>query len=147
MSKLKMPAKGNSAAMMAELQAEHAVAVPEIAEAIQPEPEETTVPMPKRRGRAAGKPASPPPSVASRQERLGFALDRTATDEMTVVTVRISASLNHYMDEYVARMRSLNPKSKYRKQDAVAEAFAAFYADHPLPTLPADDDVLTRVSL
>jgi len=143
MSKLKMPAKGNSAAMMAELQAEHAAAAPEVAEAVQPEPEEVIEAAAKRRGRATGKPASPPPSVASRQKRLDFALERTATDDMTVVTVRISASLNHYMDEYVARMRSLNPKSKYRKQDAVAEAFAAFYADHPLPALPEGEDVLS----
>lgn len=148
MSKLKMPAKGSSAAMLAELQAEHAAIAPETNEATnvtasQPEGAQATVAMPKRRTRSADQPSSAPPSEVAREKRLNFALDRTATDEMTVVTVRVSVSLNHYMDEYVARRRSLDPKSKYRKQDAVAEAFAAFYAAHPLPSLPADGaDVL-----
>lgn len=121
MSKLKMPEKGNSAAMMAELQAEHATAPPVADEA------------------ADVATASPPPASATRDDRLAFALDRAAGDEVTVVTVRISSVLNHYVDEYVARQRSLEPKSKYRKQDAVAEAFAAFYADHPLPEIPSDE--------
>ena len=143
MSKLKMPAKGTSAAMMAELQAEHATVAPDNDEVTQePQVDETTEAPPKRRGRSEGKPASPPPPPMGREDRLAFALDRTAADELVVVTVRVSASLNHYMDEYVARRRSIDPKSKYRKQDAVAEAFAEFYADHPLPPLPEDERAL-----
>ncbi|MEI6502930.1 MAG: hypothetical protein WCP21_18120 [Armatimonadota bacterium] len=143
MSKLKMPAKGTSAAMMAELQAEHATAPPDSEGAPQePQADESTAAPPQHRESAEGQPASPPPPPASREDRLAFALDRTAADELVVVTVRVSASLNHYMDEYVARRHSIDPKSKYRKQDAVAEAFAEFYAGHPLPPLPEDERAL-----
>jgi hypothetical protein len=65
----------------------------------------------------------------------------TAEDEVGVVTVRVSNRLNEYMDRYVERINRLNPKRKYRKQDAVAEAFAAFFADHPLPPAPADEEL------
>lgn len=133
MNKLKMPTKGNSAAMLAELQAEHAAEDTEINDTtMQPEPAAAPVVPHNPDGQAS----SPPPSRLSREERIAFALDRAASDELTVVTVRIPAILNHYLDEYVARRRSVNPKSKYRKQDAIAEAFAAFYADHPLPAIP-----------
>ena len=134
MSKLKMPAKGNSAAMLAELQAEHAAATPATDEA-------TTVltPAPEPPADPEAPPASPPPAELAPQDRLAFALGRAATDDLIVVTVRVSASLNHYMDEYVARRRSIDPKSKYRKQDAVAKAFAEFYAAHPLPSVPTDE--------
>lgn len=145
MSKLKMPAKGSSAAMMAELQAEHAAPATDEetnVTTLQPEDEAPTAGPRKRRTRSAAKPTSPPPADGSREERLATALDRATNDEMTTVTVRISITLNHYMDEYVARRRSLDPKSKYRKQDAVEEAFAAFYADHPLPPLPPDESLL-----
>jgi hypothetical protein len=43
------------------------------------------------------------------------------------------------MDEYVARRNLADPRTKYRKQDAIAQAFAAFYADHPLPPAPDTD--------
>ena len=45
------------------------------------------------------------------------------------------------MDRYVERMNRIHPKRRYRKQDAVAEAFAAFYADHPMPPAPEEDDL------
>jgi hypothetical protein len=135
MSKLKMPAKGNSAAMLAELQAEHATAD----EAVGQKPGSRPATAAKRRGAAA---ASPPPPEVSREQRVEFALERAASDEMTVITVRIPLCLNHYVDEYVARRRSLDPKSKYRKQDAIAEAFAGFYADHPLPAVSSDQAML-----
>ena len=38
------------------------------------------------------------------------------------------------MDETICRRRSVDPKSKYRKQDAIAEAFAAFHAAPPCLT-------------
>lgn len=145
MSKLKMPAKGSSAAMMAELQAEHAAPATDEESSVtmlQPEDEAPTAGPRKRRPRSSAKPTSPPPSDAPREDRLATALDRAASDEMTVITVRISVSLNHYIDEYVSRRRRLDPKSRYRKQDAVEEAFAAFYADHPLPPIPPDADML-----
>jgi hypothetical protein len=145
MSKLKMPAKGNSAAMMAELQAEHAAPATDEetnVTTLQPEAEAPIVAPRKRRTRLSAETSSAPPPDAAREDRLATALDRAATDEMTVVTVRISVSLNHYIDEYVSRRRRLDPKSRYRKQDAVEEAFAAFYADHPLPPIPPDADML-----
>ena len=147
MNKLKMPAKGNSAAMLAELQAEHAAPNAEVTEAthvttLQETNARNTPDTPQGQDQA-GDAASPPPQAQpAREQRLQFALNHTANDELTVVTIRVSASLNHYMDQYVARLRSVDPKSKYRKQDAVAEAFAAFYADHLLPALPSDDEML-----
>ena len=76
---------------------------------------------------------------SERDARLETALQRAENDEIAVVTVRVSVRLNKYMDEYVARTNRLDPKRKYRKQDAVAEAFAAFYADHPLPHLSSEE--------
>ena len=61
-----------------------------------------------------------------------------AADEIAVVTVRVPTRLNEYMDRYVERVNRITPKRRYRKQDAVAEAFAAFFADHPLPPAPED---------
>jgi hypothetical protein len=76
-----------------------------------------------------------------REERLARALQMAAEDEITVVTVRVSARLNEYMDRYVERLNRISPKRRYRKQDAIAEAFAAFFADHPLPPAPAEEDL------
>ena len=76
-----------------------------------------------------------------RAERLGKALALAAADEVSVVTVRVSAKLNEYMDRYVDRLGRVSPKRRYRKQDAVAEAFAAFFADHPLPPAPAEEEL------
>jgi hypothetical protein len=81
-------------------------------------------------------------SVSSeREERVDKALTLAAEDEIVVVTVRVSARLNEYMDRYVERVNRVNPRRKYRKQDAVAEAFAAFFADHPMPPAPADEEL------
>jgi hypothetical protein len=77
-----------------------------------------------------------------RERRYATAIHRAHDDEIAVVTVRVSAKLNDYMDRYVERINRLQPKRRYRKQDAVAEAFAAFYAEHPLPTLPEADEEL-----
>jgi hypothetical protein len=152
MGKLKMPEKGKSAAMMAELQAEHAAAdevpEPEI-ETLQPanatslQAYKLTNLQASKASPAAAEDAAPAdqghalsPTPQSRDERLQTALQRAAADEMAVVTVRVSAALNRYLDAYVARMQLVDPTHRYRKQDAIAEAFAAFYADHPMPPLP-----------
>lgn len=193
MSKLKMPRKGESAAMMAELQAEHAAAaVPEASDAenvttlqpanvtenvltpvTSPEPAHAATParstvtaneltpvlsnarapvpslepyIERLPGGQPGKPtrkrpASPTPTEESRPERLALAMERAAQDAIAVVTVRVPAGLNRYMDDYVARVNRVDPQAHYRKQDAVAEAFAAFYADHVMPPPPADEEL------
>lgn len=69
------------------------------------------------------------------------ALTLAAGDEISVVTVRVSGKLNEYIDRYVERVNRVSPKRRYRKQDAVAEAFAAFFADHPMPPAPAEEDL------
>lgn len=81
------------------------------------------------------------PEAAERGDRHARALAQAEEDEIAVVTVRVSGRLNEYMDRYVERMNRLHPKRRYRKQDAVAEAFAAFYADHPMPPAPEEDDL------
>ena len=68
-------------------------------------------------------------------------MERATQDALAVVTVRVPAGLNRYVDDYVARINRVNPHSRYRKQDAVAEAFAAFYADHPMPPPPPDEEL------
>jgi hypothetical protein len=147
MSKLKMPAKGQSTAMMAALQSEHAVDGDgslaagengsELYQDVTPPRSSTTV---RQETVSEDRPMAAPsaPLLPSRQDRLATALERGAQDEIIVVTVRVSVSLNRYMDDYVTRMNRIDPKSRYRKQDAVAEAFAAFYADHPMPPPPSD---------
>lgn len=148
MSKLKMPPKGQSAAMMAELQAEHAAPEP----TQQREPVVTNVTTLQRSHELTNvteepTSASPPasqPDPQIRHDRFLTALERASTDEIAVVTVRVPASLNRYMDEYVARLNLTQPKRRYRKQDAVLEAFAAFYADHPLPAPPGDEQLIPR---
>lgn len=89
----------------------------------------------------AATPAKRQPETADRQDRYARALGQVEEDEIAVVTVRVSGRLNEYMDRYVERMNRLQPKRRYRKQDAVAEAFAAFYADHPMPPAPEEDDL------
>ena len=81
------------------------------------------------------------PAAAGREHRYSRALGQSEEDEIAVVTVRVSGRLNEYMDRYVERMNRIHPKRRYRKQDAVAEAFAAFYADHPMPPAPDEDDL------
>jgi hypothetical protein len=178
-SGLKMPKRGGAAALLSELNAEHAPAPAAMAQ--EPEPDqlqeltqrafsETNVTTLQESNDVSNEvsnvktnegnfvrsnaPAyvsgndrgNEPPkkrsSVANpRDERLARALAMTAEDEVGVVTVRVSNRLNEYMDRYVERINRLNPKRKYRKQDAVAEAFAAFFADHPLPPAPADEEL------
>lgn len=143
MSRLKMPSKGQSAAMMAALQAEHAEpAQPASTEELQ-ETNVTTVVADSEAVAADRENAQAEvgrcPVASSREQRLASALERAGHDELAVVTVRAPASLNRYMDGFVARMNRLDPKQKYRKQDAIAEAFAAFYADHPMPSPPPDE--------
>lgn len=86
--------------------------------------------------------SSPSPPVDSREERLTAALHLAQEDEPVVVTIRVSPRLNAYIDRYVQRINQVEPKRKYRKQDAVAEAFAAFYADHIMPPALMDEDGL-----
>ena len=151
MSKLQMPPKGQSAAMMAALQAEHASQPhPDTNEAtnvvtLQPTPHQPPppTPPPSPATSAPAQPALPdaPEPASSRQDRFTFALERALHDEIAVVTVRVPATLNRYMDDFVARSNRVEPDHKYRKQDAVAQAFAAFYADHPMPPPPPDEDL------
>lgn len=82
------------------------------------------------------------PPADTREERLSAALDLAQEDEPVVVTIRVSPRLNAYIDRYVQRINQVEPKRKYRKQDAVAEAFAAFYADHVMPPALLDEDGL-----
>lgn len=105
----------------------------------------------KPRGRTSGAsdgtaaeataPDETQPAATERDDRYSRALGQAEEDEIAVVTVRVSGRLNEYMDRYVERMNRLHPKRRYRKQDAVAEAFAAFYAGHPMPPAPEDDDL------
>jgi hypothetical protein len=88
---------------------------------------------------APAKAAEPVP--VARTERLAKALELASEDEIAVVTVRVSAKLNDYMDRYVERINRITPKRRYRKQDAIAEAFAAFFADHPLPPAPEEEEI------
>lgn len=191
---LKMPRKGESARMLAELQAEHASEAPpaegaelesatpvttlqvtsegthadapdttNVPTPVSPlvvthaEPVEPTAdthehasapPSPTRRTDPTirgpeGSPSASPPRRRKdeREDRFSFAMSRGSADEVAVVTVRVSAALNRYMDDYTARVNRLDPKRKYRKQDAVLEAFAAFYADHPMPAAPEEGEL------
>lgn len=185
MNELKMPKKGESARMLAELQAEHASESPpaEVIAAdvathvttLQATPEPTGArasagtnePALEATGvrthaptneHATGTQADSNQNLADgstidhtepaqgrrkrpteRDERLALALRRGADDEIAVVTVRVPAALNRYMDDYTTRINRVDPKRKYRKQDAVLEAFAAFYADHPMPPAPEEE--------
>jgi type IV secretory pathway VirB10-like protein len=76
-----------------------------------------------------------------RTARMEKAQRLAADDEIAVVTIRVSTKLNEYVDRYVERLNRINPKGKYRKQDAIAEAFAAFYADHPMPPAPVEEEL------
>jgi hypothetical protein len=78
----------------------------------------------------------------NREERLQQGLQIAQQDKVSVVTVRVSARLNEYMDRYVERVNRANPQQRYRKQDAIAEAFAAFFADHPMPPAPPDEELI-----
>jgi hypothetical protein len=76
-----------------------------------------------------------------REQRFERALATAQADDIAVVTVRVSGKLNKYLDDYVDRINRIDPKRKYRKQDAIAEAFAAFYADHVMPPAPVEDEL------
>lgn len=57
-----------------------------------------------------------------------------------LVTIRVPAKLHDYLERYVRRINDNNPnkRKKYLKQDAIAAAFVAFYADHPMPEKRSD---------
>lgn len=148
MSRLQMPAKGKSAAMLAELQAAHAAGEEQGDEAHPEESAPATNVTTLQESNVTSQQATLRPEASpgraavaadsasgdwQRQERLALAQARGAEDQLTVVTIRVPMCLNRYMDEYVARRNLADPRVKYRKQDAIAAAFAAFYADHPLP--------------
>lgn len=78
---------------------------------------------------------------SERDGRLARALEIAGEDEIAVVTIRVSAKLNKYLDDYVERINRLDARRKYRKQDAIAEAFAGFYADHVMPPAPVDEEL------
>jgi hypothetical protein len=144
MGELKMPPRGKGAAMLQELNAEHASMPEEVSNdatnvtKLQGTPITTNERRKKQPEDVVRQTSS---EEGPRQERLEHALKLGEEDELSVVTVRVSARLNEYMDRYVQRVNQTNPKRKYRKQDAVLEAFAAFYADHPMPPAPADDEL------
>lgn len=95
-------------------------------------------------GKSAAGSAAPGGSgrlVEDREQRFSRALAIAYDDEISVVTVRVSGKLNKYLDDYVDRINRIDPKRKYRKQDAIAEAFAAFYADHVMPPAPVEDEL------
>jgi hypothetical protein len=76
----------------------------------------------------------------SRYEKaLAIARQEEEAGNIAVVTLRLPAKLAKYMDDYVARIGQVSPKKRYRKQDAAAEAFAAFYAEHVMPPAPEED--------
>ena len=145
MGELKMPPRGKGATMLQELNAEHAEASEEVSNDTTNVTtlQETPVATNERRDAARERKESEQTSLdgGSRQERLEHALKLGEEDEISVVTVRVSARLNEYMDRYVQRVNQTNPKRKYRKQDAILETFAAFYADHPMPPALADDEL------
>ena len=94
---------------------------------------------------AATPGASPPKATdrakaTDRETRLARAMGVAAEDEMIVVSVRVPGKLNDYIDQYVARVAKANPKRRYRKQDAMAEALAGFIADHPMPTVSVEEE-------
>lgn len=100
-------------------------------------------PAARRATKAASEPHRVPErSVPEREERLAQAMQLAQEEEPAVVTIRVSPRLNAYIDRYVQRINQIEPKRRYRKQDAVAEAFAAFYADHPMPPSPLDENGL-----
>ncbi len=59
-----------------------------------------------------------------------------------LITMRVPAKLHDYLERYVRRINdnSPNKRKRYLKQDAVAAAFVAFYADHPMPAKLMDND-------
>ncbi len=91
---------------------------------------------------AANVPAKEPALRSDeREERLRKALQIASGDELDVATIRVSAKLHAYLERYVERINRINPKAKYRKQDAITAAFAAFYADHPMPPAPVEEEL------
>ena len=94
-----------------------------------------------KRTKGSGEGAARASQGSEREGRLTRALEIAGDDEVAVVTIRVSAKLNKYLDDYVERVNRLEAKRKYRKQDAIAEAFAAFYADHVMPPAPVDEEL------
>ena len=100
-------------------------------------------PVARRASKASAEQSRVPErSTPERDERLAQAMQLAQEEEPVVVTIRVSPRLNAYIDRYVQRINQIEPKRRYRKQDAVAEAFAAFYADHPMPPSPMDENGL-----
>ena len=91
--------------------------------------------------RAADDQAVGRPAQDDLEERQAAALLRAQEDDIAVVTVRAPQKLNAYIDRYVERVNRISPKRRYRKQDAVAEMFAWFYASHPMPPAPDEEDL------
>lgn len=100
----------------------------------------------RRKESSASGPTQPLPVSDSgergdRAERLEKAMQIAQGDELDVATIRVSAKLHAYLERYVERINRLNPKGRYRKQDAIEAAFAAFYADHPMPPAPVEEEL------
>lgn len=134
MSGLKMPVKGKAALLLSDLNAEHAP--PPLENADEVTSNVTTLQSYKVTTNEVSN------VTTTREERFQRGLEIAQRDEIAVVTVRVSARLNEYMDRYVERVNRTQPKRRYRKQDAVAEAFAAFFADHALPPAPPEEELV-----
>lgn len=137
MSGLKMPDKGKAALLLSDLNAEHAPSA-------EPVEAETTDVTCNERYNVTTLHVTDVTTLQcyNRDERLQQGLQISQQDRVAVVTVRVSAKLNEYMDRYVERVNRTDPQRRYRKQDAVAEAFAAFFADHPMPPAPPDEELI-----
>lgn len=131
---LQMPTSTKSAAsMLQDLNAEHAGAVATENDLSQaPAVADVPVKMSRRT-----KPSRP---VLADGDRLDAGLQIAAEDEdeedITVVTIRVSKRLNKHLERVVTHLNEGSKRGRYRKQDAIAEAFARFYAAHPLPDEP-----------
>lgn len=86
---------------------------------------------------APSPPAAAQGAGGAREERIAEILKACESDEMVVITARVPAKLNRYIDEFVNRQGKKGGRYKYLKQDALMEALAAFVVDHPLP--PTED--------
>ena len=69
------------------------------------------------------------------QARIATAYARAAENDLVAIALRIPRSLVEYLDRHVDRHNHIDPRRKYRKQDAGFEMFVRFYGEHPLPPL------------
>ena len=73
--------------------------------------------------------------------RIESALFHAKDDDLISITMHIPRSLTEYVDRYVDRLNHIDPRRKYRKQDAGFEMFTRFYGEHLLPPLDGEDSL------